>query len=230
MKQFPLIYILFFSLLSVVATAQMTETRNIGSFQGIGAAEGLDVFLKKGDQPGVRVETDGNTNPSDIVTEVSGTYLKIHVRDAHRVKNVRAKVYVTYVSLQKISVSSAANVYSEGTIRTNSLSLGCSSAGSVELEVETGEMDINVSSAGDVALKGKAREINIDVSSAGQLDAYDLEGEVVNVSASSGGSAKVNVTKEFNAQASSGADIRFKGNPAKSKTDSSSGGSVRKSY
>jgi hypothetical protein len=68
------------------------------------------------------------------------------------------------------------------------------------------------------------------VESAAELEAYDLTSEIVRVSAASGGSAKVSVLNELNADASSGADIRFKGNPSKSRTDSSSGGSVRKSY
>jgi len=223
-------YLFFLLLGPIAAMAQQSETRKVGSFRGVGAGEGIDVFLKRGDQTNVRVETDGNTNPSDIITEVSGTYLKIHVRDARDIKNVRAKVYVTYQSLEKISVSSAANIYSEGTIKAQSLQLGCSSAGSIELDLEVENLDVNVSSAGDVSLKGRARELSIDVSSAGQLDAYDLDVDVVNIQASSGASAKVSVVKELNANASSGADVRFKGNPSKSRTDSSSGGSVKKSY
>ena len=222
---------MFFLLLGSMATmAQQSETRKVGSFKGVGAGEGIYVFLKRGDQTNVRVETDGNTKPSDIITEVSGTYLKIHVRDARDIKNVRAKVYVTYQLLEKISVSSAANVYSDGAIRAKSLQLGCSSAGSIELDLDVTNLDVNVSSAGDVTLKGRARELSIDVSSAGELDAYDLESDVVNIQASSGASAKVSAVKELNANASSGADVRFKGNPSKSRTDSSSGGSVKKSY
>ncbi|HEX5171375.1 MAG TPA: head GIN domain-containing protein [Cyclobacteriaceae bacterium] len=230
MKYVRFVYVLLLVVYFQTASAQQGENRKVGSFLGIGAAEGIDVFLKKGDQTSVRVETEGSTSPSDIITEVSGTYLKIHVRDASRLRNVHAKVYVTYTTLEKLSVSSAANVYSQGVIKTQSLQIGCSSAGSAELELEVGELEVNVSSAGDLSLKGRAGEINIDVSSAGEMDAYDLDADVVHVSASSGGSAKVSVLKELNAQASSGADIRFKGNPSKSRTDSSSGGSVKKSY
>jgi hypothetical protein len=49
------------------------------------------------------------------------------------------------------------------------------------------------------------------------------------VEASSAGSVKVSASEELDAHASSGGSIRYRGNPDKSVTNSSSGGSVRKS-
>jgi hypothetical protein len=80
-----------------------------------------------------------------------------------------------------------------------------------------------------VELKGKAKSLTAEASSAGQIDAYDLEAESVTAAASSAGSLKVNVTNNLVAHASSGGNIRYRGNPSKSMTDSSSGGSVKKS-
>lgn len=229
MRQVQFIFF-FLLLIGVQNSFAQGETRKVESFQGVRAAEGIDVFLKHGNSTEVRVETSGNTSPSDIITEVSGTYLKIHVRDNMRVKNIHAKVYVTYESISKISASSAANIYSQGPIKAKSLEISCSSAASVEVEMQVEELEANVSSAGDVIFKGRAREAEFEVSSAGEIDAYELEADEVIADASSGGSAKVNVVKELNANASSGGGIRFKGNPSKSRTDSSSGGSVKKSY
>jgi len=56
-----------------------------------------------------------------------------------------------------------------------------------------------------------------------------LEAEEVTAGASSAGSIKINVTQKIDARASSGADIRYRGSPMKTNTNSSSGGSVRKS-
>jgi hypothetical protein len=73
------------------------------------------------------------------------------------------------------------------------------------------------------------KNATFDTGSAGEIDAYDLECETVNAEASSGGSVKVNVTKSLTAHATSGGSIKYRGNPDKSITDSSSGGSVKKS-
>lgn len=222
----------FLALIAVVLScsislAQETETRKVGAFSGVKAAEGIDVFLKKGDKEQVKVEVSG-TDPSNIITEISGSYLKIHRKDG-RYRNVEAKVYVTYVHVDKLSASSAGSIYSDGTIEARDMEISASSAGSVEVTVDAASAEVSSSSAGDVELKGTIRKLTVEASSAGEIDAYDLEAEAVEAEASSGASVKVSVSQSLTAEASSGGSIRYRGNPDKSITNSSSGGSVRKS-
>jgi DUF4097 and DUF4098 domain-containing protein YvlB len=212
---------------SGIAFGQETETRNLGSFTGVKAAEGIDVYLKKGDKESAKVVVTG-TSPDNVITEVSGSYLKVHMKDGS-FRHVDAKVYVTYVKVDKLSASSAGSIYSEGLIKADDMQISASSAGTIELNIETNDAEVSASSAGDVELKGKARSLIADSSSAGEIDADDLESENVEAEASSGGSVKVSVTKSLEARASSGGSIRYRGNPDRNNTSSSSGGSVRKS-
>ena len=215
-------------LVSIPGIAQETQTRNVGHFTGVKVAEGIDVYLIKGDKESAKVEVYG-TSIQNVVTEVSGSYLKVHMRDGNYKGRVEVKVFVTYTQLEKLSASSAGNIYSQGVIKTSSLEVGASSAGTIEIEVEGGDLDLSASSAGEIEIKGKARALKADASSAGEIDAYDTEVESVTVDASSAGSIKVNVKDALNANASSGGSIRYRGNPSKSITNSSSGGSVKKS-
>jgi len=215
-------------LVSIPGIAQETQTRNVGHFTGVKVAEGIDVYLIKGDKESAKVEVYG-TSIQNVVTEVSGSYLKVHMRDGNYKGRVEVKVFVTYTQLEKLSASSAGNIYSQGVIKTSSLEVGASSAGTIEIEVEGGDLDLSASSAGEIEIKGKARALKADASSAGEIDAYDTEVESVSVDASSAGSIKVNVKDALNANASSGGSIRYRGNPSKSITNSSSGGSVKKS-
>jgi hypothetical protein len=218
--------IIVLACISPIAYSQQSETRNIGSFTGIKAMEGISVYLKKGDKESARVEVTG-TDPSNVLTEISGAYLKVHMKDgSHR--NTNVKVYITYVMVDKLSASSAGSIYSDTPIKTTSVEVSASSAGTIEVVLETGSVEANASSAGDLDIKGKAKKLLVEVSSAGKIDGYDLEAENVDVNASSGGTVKVNVTKSLNAHASSGGSIRYRGNPDKQITDSSSGGSVKK--
>lgn len=225
MKSFLILVAL--SLILLTGFGQESQVRSVGSFTGVKVGEAIDVYLKKGDKESVRVEVSG-TSASNVLTEVSGSYLKIHMKDG-RYRNRNVKVYVTYVSIEKIRASSAANVFSEGTIKSNSMEISASSAATIEISIDAGFASIEASSAGDVVLEGKAKTLEIDVSSAGEVDAYSLESESVKASASSAGSAKISVSKELSAQASSGGSIRYRGSPAKTNTNSSSGGSVKKS-
>jgi Putative auto-transporter adhesin, head GIN domain len=208
--------------------AQESQTRSVSSFTGVKAAEGVDVYLSKGEKESVRVEVTG-TNLENIITEVSGSYLKVHMRDGNYKGRVDAKVYVTYVKIDKLSASSAGSIFSEGTIEASNLDISSSSAANIEVTVNAGSVNVNSSSAGEIELKGKARTLSAEAASAGEIDAYDLESRKVEAEASSAGSIKVNATEELDAHAGSGGSIRYRGNPDKSVTNSSSGGSVKKS-
>lgn len=221
-----LAFILLFTL--TVSYGQQTENRKLSSFSGVKASEGIDVYLKKGEKESARIEVSGDITTKDVLTDISGSYLKIHLTD-ERHRNINVKVYVTYIRLEKLSASSAGRILSEGTLRANSLEISASSAGSVEAYIETDDLDVTASSAGDIELKGKAKTFEVNASSAGVVDAYDLEAEKVEADASSAGAIKLSVTKELLANASSGGGIRYRGNPDKSNTRSSSGGSVKKS-
>ena len=207
---------------------QESETRSIGSFSGVKVTEGIDVYLKKGDKESVRVVVTGIAL-NNVITEVSGSYLKVHMRDGNYHGNVNAKVYVTYVKVDKLSASSAGSLFSEGALEADDMEISASSAGSIEVTLKANSVDASVSSAGEIQLQGKTTSLDIDASSAGQIDAYDLEAQKVSAEASSAGSLKVTVTEDLKAHASSGGSIRYHGNPNKSITDSSSGGSVKKS-
>lgn len=214
--------------LAASVNAQESQTRTISAFTGVKAAEGIDVYLTKGEKESVRVEVTG-TKLENVITEVSGSYLKVHMRDGNYRGHVDAKVYVTYVKIDRLSASSAGSIFSEGTITANTLEISTSSAGNVEVSINAGAVEVSASSAGEAELKGKAKSLVADASSAGEIDAYDLEAEKVEVEANSAGSVKVNATEELDAQANSGGSIRYRGNPNKSITNSSSGGSVKKS-
>jgi hypothetical protein len=224
MKNFSPFILLVFSFFNAVS--QQTETRDVGTFSGVKAAEGIDVFLKKGDKEEVKVEVAG-TAASNVITEVSGSYLKIHRKDG-RYREFQAKVYVTYVELNKLSASSAGSIFSESTLQANSLEISASSAGSVEVPIDAGSAEISSSTAGDVELKGRAKKISAEASTAGEIDAYDLLADEVDAEASTAGSVKVNVKESLDARASTGGSIRYRGNPDRLNSNSRTGGSVRK--
>jgi hypothetical protein len=213
---------------SFLAWGQQSEVRPLSSFRSVKVSQAIDVYLKKGDKESARIEVTG-ADLKDVVTEIEGSSLRVRLRDSRSWRTkINAKVYVTYTSLERIAVSSAASVFSEGPIKSNRLDISASSAGSVEVSVETSEMSVDTSSAAEVVIEGKASHLQIETSSAGKVDAYNLESESVNVEASSAGNAKISVTKELEANASSAGSIRYRGNPTRTNTHSSSGGSVKK--
>lgn len=226
MKHFLFIFSIVL-LTSVAVLGQNSETRSVGPFSGIKATEGIDVFIKKGSKESVRVEVTG-TSLDNIITEVSGSYLRVHMRNGNHGR-VNAKVYVTYVKVDKISASSAGSVFEEDVLEADEIELGASSAGSIEITVKAQTVEASVSSAGQIEVQGTTKRFRVDASSAGQIDAYDLDAQQVTAEASGAGSIKLTVSEDLDANASSGGSIRYHGNPNNSNTNSSSGGSVKKS-
>jgi len=210
------------------AYAQKTETRNVGAFSGIKVQTAIDVYLKKGTKESVNVVVSGNIDPKNVVTEVSGGTLKVSL-DHGSYNNVDIKVYVTYVEIDKLMVNSAANIFSENIIKCSKLYLSAISSGTIDIQVEVDQLEASAGSAGDIELKGKAGTAVIEAVTAGEVDAYEMIANTVTVKAVTAGSAKVNVVKDIEAKATTGGDIRYRGNPERSNTSASTGGSVKKS-
>jgi hypothetical protein len=224
MKKF---LIVFLTCISASVFAQQTETRSLGSFTAVRVSEGVSVILKKGDKESAKVEVTGGS-PSVVMTEISGSYLKIHMRDGNH-RNINAKVYVTYVSVQKLFASTAGSLYASDVIKADDIEIDASTAGTIEVTVDAGRLEAGASSAGEIEAKGQAKYVTMNASTAGEINANDLEADDAELEASTGGSIKVSVKSKIDARASSGGVVRYRGNPDRSNTTSSSGGSVKKS-
>ncbi len=234
-------------IVSFALLAQKETTRSLSSFTEISVNEGIDVYLKEGSKEEARIVIEGNIDMNEVLTEVSGGKLKIHL-DGNNHRNVDVTIWVTYKSLSAVSVSSAGTVIGQNRIVTGgdfrvsvssagdldldlkakNLNISASSAGDATLKVDVTSVNASASSAGSIDISGAASSIDVEVSSSGSFGGYDLAVERAEVSASSGGSASVTVSEQLDARASSGGSIKYKGNP-RMDISTSSGGSIRKS-
>jgi hypothetical protein len=207
---------------------QSKETRSLSSFSSISVGEAIDVIIRKGTTESAIVEVSG-ADLDDVLTEVTGNRIKIGMRSSLKgYRNVRVRVDLTYVEIDRINVSSAADLVTKGPIETDNLDVDVSSAGDARLEVNVRELEVQVSQAGDLEIKGQADRQRVRVSSAGDYDAFDLKSNSARVDVSGAGDARVNVTDDLDADASSGGSIYYRGDPDKVYTDASSGGKVKK--
>ncbi|MCB0504735.1 MAG: DUF2807 domain-containing protein [Cyclobacteriaceae bacterium] len=204
--------------------AQKTATRKLEKFTAISASEGIDVTLVKGSSYEAKITASG-IEMEDVLTEVSGGRLKIHL-DGGNHRNIDVNVEVTFVSLNEIKASSAADIKSSSVIEADMLEIDASSAADIDLKIKVKELHVDASSSADITLSGTADKQNVDISSAADYKAFELVSKEGDISASSAADANVNVTESLYASASSGASVRYKGNPDKVKEHSSSGGDV----
>jgi len=204
----------------------VAKERKASYFNAVKVSSGIDVYLTQGNKESITVEADDNLHEY-IRTEIKNNTLKVY-SDANIRKAEAKKVHITIKDVEKISVSSAGDVFGENTIKTDELFLSASSAGDIRLSVVVNILNCDISSSGDIRLEGSADELKADLSSAGDLNAYDLKARVATVSTSSAGDAKIFVTEKLKADASSAGDIYFMGDPKQVDAHSSSAGGIHK--
>ncbi|GET32730.1 lipoprotein [Prolixibacter bellariivorans] len=200
--------------------------RHLTGFDEISVSSGLDLYISQGDNESVVVEADENLQDI-IMTKVDGNRLKLYVDKS--IRNAKAmKVHVTVKDLKELRASAGSDVVSQTGLTVSSLEIGVSSGSDVKMEVYADQLSGGTSSGSDLTLRGKAKNFHADSSSGSDINAYDLTAEDCTAEASSGSDIRLTVNGNFEAHASSGADIYYKGTPTSINTHSSSGGDVNK--
>jgi hypothetical protein len=202
------------------------KERSVGSFSGVKASSGVDIYLSQGDNTSVTVEADENLH-EHILTEVKGNVLEVYT-DANIREAERKRVYVTTKNINSVETSSAGDVIGETPIKTEDLELSASSAGDIKLEVYTQTISADGSSSGDITLSGETDKLDVQMSSAGDFNGYNLKAREAKVSVSSAGDADINVTERLTARASSAGDVNYKGDPKFLDAHSSSAGGIHR--
>ena len=204
----------------------VTEERDVPEFEGIKVSTGVDVYITRGEHKTLEVEADENIQEV-LITEVNNGILHVYCsKNVYRAKSL--KVFASTETLNNIKISSAGDVECKGTFNADRLDIGLSSAGNLFIDVEANEIDCSISSSGDVDISGSADYLYARLSSAGDLNAYDLKVEDCEISVSSAGSAKIYVTGDLKARASSAGSIYYRGDPGRIDSRSSSAGGIHK--
>jgi uncharacterized protein YxeA len=202
------------------------KERTTTSFDGIRVSAGINVYLKQGDKESITVEADENLHEY-ILTEIRDGVLHVYTETNIREAKMK-RVYVTMKEVTSLKTSSAGDIIGETSIKGNDFKISASSAGNIRLEIYAKRIEVNISSSGDVSLSGEAETLKADLSSAGNLEAYNLKVKEADVSVSSAGDARVNVSEKITARASSAGDISYQGDPKYVDAHSSSAGGIHR--
>jgi hypothetical protein len=203
----------------------VSKKRKISNdFVRINASRGLDVYITKSKNISLEVEADENLHEL-IETEVKDGTLYITAKKNIYTASAK-KIHVSADHINEIQVNSGAEVYSENTFTSEKLVLSVSSGAYARMDLKVDQLICESSSGAGMELRGEANSLNASSSSGSDIKAYELTAKNCIASASSGSVIKLNVTKSFEGNASSGADIKFKGNPERVDKHNNSGGNV----
>ena len=227
---FTLIAFVSLNLIAANGNSDKTETRQVSNFNGIKVSTGIDLYITMGSTEEVKIVADDDIIDK-IITEVKGGKLHIYTKSSSNWfnwngANQTRKAYVTVKELESIDASSGSFVSSENTLKGEDLKVSASSGSDVAIDIYYKNVWVNTSSGSDAKLSGKVKTLSAEASSGSDIMAKNLESKICKVSVSSGSDATVNVADELYANASSGADIGYYGNPQVKDINESSGGDV----
>ena len=202
-----------------------TEKRAVnGTFNEIEVSNGLDVYLTQSDSESISVQADENLQ--DIIkTEIKGNVLKIYTKKSIRFSEAQ-KVMVNFKNVSKISASSGSDVYATNTFQAESIKLVTLSGSDMEIGINAKTIECTSSSGSDLKLSGSTIHFKAQASSGSDINALNLQAETSRVKASSGADIRVNSSEELYANASSGGDIKYRGNPKKLEKNNAVSGSI----
>jgi hypothetical protein len=231
--------VLIIAAFSIAAFSQKTvndpnaEKRNVSGFHGIDVATGIKLILTKGDIEEVAVSASKTEYRDKIITEVKNGILKIHYETKLGAINKKKeskdlKAYVSYKSLDKLDVTSGAEVEINGVLTSASFNLQANTGGLVNGEINITRLKVDQNTGSKVTLTGKADDLEVEGDTGSKFLGEDLKTTDCSAVASTGARIYITVQKELSAKANTGGNIKYKGEGDIREIKVNTGGSVSK--
>ena len=206
--------------------SQQSEVRVTEPFNKIDVDNKIIVQLIKSDEESLEVKAQ-EIEVQRVMSTVTDNELKLYI-GVPPYKYGKVRVILKFRQLDEIEVSGMAEVSSETLFKADTLYVTAKGGGKVYLDLDVKHLESKMSEGGLISAEGYAVSQNVYVATGGALSAFNLESDIVDVKAVTGGTAKINVSKELTGQVTTGGYIGYKGEPEKIETKVYSGGKVVK--
>jgi Putative auto-transporter adhesin, head GIN domain len=232
-----ILFILWYGLLGLSSRAQQTivhdanaELRPVKGYHGVEVSNAIDLYLSQGDQETVAVSAKDIKWRNRIVTEVVDGILRIHLEGkGWSVGNNKLKAYVSFTTLDQVKASGASDVYVDGVITGNQLSLDLSGASDFKGAVKVGSLMLDQSGASDARITGVVSGMTtIRSSGASDVKGYDLVTDECDVHASGASDVRITINKELSADLSGASSVYYHGEGVIKESHTSGSSNVKK--
>lgn len=189
------------------------EPRAVKGYHGIEVSSAITLYLSHGDEEAVVVSARDVKWRNRIRTEVVNGILKIGLEGkGWALGNNKLKAYVSFTTLDKLTASGASDVYVDGVITGDKLSITLSGASDFKGAVKVGELHLDQSGASDMHITGIVAGLTtIESSGASDVKGYDLTTQSCDAHASGASDVRITVNGELNANATGASSIYYKG-------------------
>lgn len=209
------------------------EKRSVGSFHGIEVGTGIALTLTQGGSEEVAVSASVTEYRDKIVTRVENGILKIHYETKTGSINRRnetkgLKAYVSFKSLDRLYATTGAEVEIVGTLQAASLDMKANTGAEIRGKVDIGILKLDQNTGSKVTLSGRADKLEAEGSTGSKFTGEDMNTNTCSIQVSTGAKVSIHAEKELQVRASTGANVRYKGNAGVREIKTNTGGSVSK--
>lgn len=238
------------ALFALSSHAQHQETRDLNEFHAIVVSGAIDAQFIRSPQNSAEIRVNRADIAEKLETKVKNGVLYLQTKKNTQTNN-GGQLAITVrgtLDIDQVKVSSAsrleitdpiqvkrfeANVASAGklitsTVQAEQMEIKIASAGQVEAKPQVNILQATLSSSSKLTLSGKADQVKISATSASHATLPQLYANQAVIQAKSGATVTIQVENELTANASTGASIRYLGNPASPNIRESAGGRVGK--
>jgi len=207
------------------------EIRPLKGFHGIEVSNAINLYLSQGDEETVVVSANDLKWREYIKTEVVDGILKISLDTRKWSRgNVRIKAYVSFTTLDKLTASGASDVFVDGVITGDHLSIDLNGASVFKGAISVKDLHLEQSGASDAHVTGVVSGLaEIHSSGASDVKGYDLTVQNCSVHATGASDIKVTVKNELTAELSGASTVLYKGDAVVKDSKTSGASSIKRS-
>ena len=206
-------------------TFAQDRTQNLGDFDEVKIFNGLSVEIERSNKSSI--EISGKKTDEVVVKNINGKLkLSLKFPDTFNAENVKIKIYYNK-DVSTLDANEGGAIFSDETIKQESLTVKSQEGAYIHVPVKVKYLTVKAVTGASIRLRGEASNQEVEVTTGGVYEGYELTSEDAEVTAASGASAEVNVTKLLDAKVRFGGNIYYKGNPEKVNTKKIIGGNIK---
>jgi hypothetical protein len=201
--------------------AQKTD---LTCFNKVDVSSGIDVELVLDKNCGIEWNLT-NIEPDKVVAEIVDKTLRLKTKfGIYKDAKIKAKVY--YNELTGLMTSGRGIIWSQEELYVDNINFNLGGGGEARLIVHADTLTAAMFEGSVITLEGDADVIDVKVGTGATFSGYNLNSRVAKVFSNSGGKAKIAVSENLYAKATSKGFIGFIGDPEFLVKDATLGGEI----
>ena len=205
--------------------SQSNERIPLTPFEKVIVSGNIQVYMNQGEREEARVNVRG-IDRDKLQMEVQGRTLKIKLGLFDQVKDSEIRVNVTYSQIREIQLSSGAQMEFAEPLDAGYLKVSASTGSSARLEGKYNTLEVRAVSGSIVSIAGEAELLEATANTTAEIKGSGFVCRDGVLQAHTGARIEAEVTHSADVTAGTTGEVILKGNPAKERISTGTGGTV----